>query len=447
MKPKETKNTEADLFRLELVNIIDMRHELVKLAEIINWEALATEFGALYADEGRPGADIRLMCGLQYLKHTLALSDEQVCLRWVENPYYQYFCGCIYFEHQLPIDPSSMTRFRNRIGQGGCETLLSATIDAGLQSKTIKASSLSRVVVDSTVMEKAVAYPTDARLLNRCREQLVRLAKTHGLSLRQSYSRKGRTAALMVGRYAHARQFKRMHRENRKLKTWLGRVTRDIERKLEQEPDKKLLFAAKLAQANQLLTQGKTGKNKLYSLHAPEVECIAKGKAHKKYEFGVKVGVVTTLKEQFVLSSKAFAGRPYDGHTLFRNLADAKRRCGQWATEVYVDRGYRGYHKKGGELFEITIAGQKRGMTVHRKRKLKRRNAIEAIIGHMKTDGLMGRNHLLGKVGDAMNAILCGAGQNLRMILKKLRLLFALILGWLLLVSLKEENTAQAVKA
>ena len=447
MKPKEYKNTEADLFRLELVNIIDMRHELVKLAEIINWEALTTEFGDFYADEGRPGADIRLMCGLQYLKHTLALSDEQVCLRWVENPYYQYFCGCIYFEHQLPIDPSSMTRFRNRIGQGGCETLLSATIDAGLQSKTIKASSLSRVVVDSTVMEKAVAYPTDARLLNRCREQLVRLAKTHGLSLRQSYSRKGRTAALMVGRYAHARQFKRMHRENRKLKTWLGRVTRDIERKLEQEPDKKLLFAAKLAQANQLLTQGKTGKNKLYSLHAPEVECIAKGKAHKKYEFGVKVGVVTTLKEQFVLSSKAFAGRPYDGHTLFRNLADAKRRCGQWATEVYVDRGYRGYHKKGGELFEITIAGQKRGMTVHRKRKLKRRNAIEAIIGHMKTDGLMGRNHLLGKVGDAMNAILCGAGQNLRMILKQLRLLFVSILGWLLLVSLKEENTAQAVKA
>ena len=287
MKPKESKNTEADLFRLELVNIIDMRHELVKLVEIINWKALATEFGALYADEGRPGADIRLMCGLQYLKHTLALSDEQVCLRWGENPYYQYFCGCIYFEHQLPIDPSSMTRFRNRIGQGGCETLLSATIDAGLQSKTIKASSLSRVVVDSTVMEKAVAYPTDARLLNRCREQLVRLAKTHGLSLRQSYSRKGRTAALMVGRYAHARQFKRMRRENRKLKTWLGRVTRDIERKLEQEPDKKLLFATKLTQANQLLTQGKTGKNNLYCLHAPEVECIAKGKAHKKYEFNL----------------------------------------------------------------------------------------------------------------------------------------------------------------
>lgn len=165
------------------------------------------------------------MCGLQYLKHMFALSDEQVCLRWIENPYYQYFCCNTYFEHSLPIDPSSMTRFRKRIGKAGCELLFSTTIQAGLESETIKASSLKRVAVDSTVMEKAVAFPTDAKLFNRCREQLVKLAKEQNIKLRQTYSRKGKTAALMVGRYAHARQFKRMRRENRKLKTWLGRVS------------------------------------------------------------------------------------------------------------------------------------------------------------------------------------------------------------------------------
>lgn len=431
MKPNAPCYTEADLFRLELVNIIDLRHELVKLSKVIDWETLEANFTPLYSENGRPGINIRLMCGLQYLKHMFALSDEQVCLRWIENPYYQYFCGNTYFEHSLPIEPSSMTRFRKRIGKAGGELLFSTTIQAGLESETIKASSLKRVVVDSTVMEKAVAFPTDAKLFNRCREQLVKLAKEQNIKLRQTYSRKGKTAALMVGRYAHARQFKRMRRENRKLKTWLGRVSRDIQRQLEHQPDKAELFSTKLAQANKLLTQGKTGKNKLYSLHAPEVECIAKGKVHKKYEFGVKVGIVTTLKEQFVLSSLVLPGRPYDGHTLFRNLGDAFKRSGILAKEAYVDRGYRGYNKEGDDVYQITIAGQKRGMTVHRKRKLKRRNAIEAIIGHMKTDGLLGRNFLLGKMGDAMNALLCGAGQNLRMILKKLRLLCAQI--WLVL--------------
>lgn len=430
MKPKTPERTEHDLFRLELVNMINLRHELVKLAQVIDWQALNDAFEPLYHGEtGRPGNNIRLMCGLHYLKHVYALSDEEVCARWVENPYYQYFCGNVYFEHKLPINPSSMTRFRQRIGEDGAKKLLQLTVEAGVKTKTVKPASFKQVVVDTTVMEKAVAFPTDAKLLNRCREHLVTLTHKQGMGLRQSYARLGKRALLKVWRYGHARQFKRMRREVKRLKTYLGRVARDIQRRLVNHPHLRPVFEEKLCQAERLLTQGKTGKNKLYSLHAPEVECIAKGKAHKKYEFGVKVGIVTTLKEQFVLCSQVFPGRPYDGHTLFRSLGEASRQCGCWAEKALVDRGYRGYLTQGNDCFTIHIAGQKRGLTVHEKQTLKRRNAIEPIIGHMKTDGLLGRNYLLGEMGDAINAVLCGAGQNLRMILKKLRLLFVWILA------------------
>lgn len=445
MKPRtQDQVPQADMFRMELVNMIDMRHELVKLADVINWQQLEQAFEGLYcADNGRPAESIRLMCGLQYLKHMYQLSDEAVCERWVENPYHQYFCGMQYFQHDLPIDPSSMTRFRKRIGEEGCELLLSATVSAGVATKTVSKRSFSEVVIDSTVMEKAITYPTDAKLMNRCREHLVKLAETHGVKLRQSYKRNGKLQLLMVGRYARAKQFKRLRKATRKLKTYLGRVSRDITRKTADNAELVKLFEHKLSQAAQLLSQTRNSKNKLFSLHAPEVECIGKGKAHKAYEFGVKVGVVTTAKEQFVLATHALPGKPYDGHTLYQGLVAAKQSCGTLAKTVYVDRGYRG-HEQG--PVKVFIAGQKRGVTVHRKRRMRRRNAIEAIIGHMKTDGWLGRNHLLGKAGDAINALLCGAGQNLRKILRKLRLLLRCI-QWQLLGLLYQQYRLRCATA
>ena len=431
MRPTErTKTPQSDLFRLKLVNLIDLRHELCRLGETINWSGLAEEFGALYSEQGRPGVPIRLMAGLHYLKHAFGLSDEVVVKSWVENPYWQYFCGEEYFQHRLPIDPSQMTRFRTRLGANGCEKLLQLRISAGLQARAVKPSSFKQVTVDTTVQEKAIAFPTDGRLYHKGRVWLVRLAKRAGIELRQSYLRVGKQALFMQQRYSAARQMRRARRELKRSKVYLGRVYRDILRKLpQQSATVHELFAEPLARIARLLAQQRNDHHKLYSLHAPEVECLAKGKVHKKYEFGVKVSLAVTQRDNFIVGALALPGAPFDGHTLSAALHQVQRLTGTRPERCFVDRGYRGHGIKD---LGVHIAGQKRGLTRTLRRALKRRNAIEPIIGHTKHDGLMGRNYLLGSTGDAMNAILAAAGHNLRIILRKLRLSWLGILQQLL---------------
>jgi len=419
MQPKkQIANPQLEMFRNRLENILNRQHELYRLSGLIGWEMFEQEFGKLYAEEGRPGIPIRLMVGLTYLGHAYQLSDEEVVRRWVENPYYQYFCGAEYFRHQLPIDPSSLSRWRRRIGEQGAELILMLTVPAGLKSEAVQAASLERIIFDTTVQEKAVAFPTDSRLYNRSRVRLVKIALAYGLGLRQTYSRLGPQALLKVGRYLHARQRKRAEREIKRLKTFLGRVYRDIHRKIEDRLELKSIFLPELALAERLLTQERQGKNKLYSLHAPEVECISKGKAHKKYEFGVKVSVATTNRDNFVVGMFAEHGNPYDGHTLARAIEQVQRVTGRIVQRSFADRGYRGHGIKD---TEVLISGRKRGMTPQMKKELKRRSAIEPVIGHMKTDGKLGRNYLLGELGDKINALLSGAGHNIRIILRKLR--------------------------
>ncbi len=423
MRPKAPDESPSpDLFRNSLENMLDQRHELYRLADLIDWDSFDEEFGGLYCpDNGCPAKATRLMVGLQYLKHMYGLSDDLVVMRWVENPYWQYFCGEEYFQHQLPIDPSSMSRFRRRIGESGCEMILQATVKAGLESKTVKRNELKRVTVDTTVQEKAVAFPTDSRLLNRSRVRLVKLCRKHGVMLRQSYARKGPEALLLANRYAHARQMRRMRRQVRKLQTYLGRVVRDIERKTAHSEELQALFSDELAMAKRLLRQKKTDRNKLYSLHAPEVECISKGKAHKRYEFGVKASIATTNKSNFVVGGMALPGNPFDGHTLVNALNQIRRLTSSKIDEVFVDRGYRGH---GEEESTVYISGQRRGVKTKRlKKSLKRRQAIEPVIGHLKSDGLLGRNYLKGTEGDHMNVMLSCAGHNLRLVLRQLRIL------------------------
>lgn len=421
MRPIErAKTPQSDLFRLKLVNLIDLRHELCRLGEKINWSELIDEFGALYSEHGRPGVPIRLMAGLHYLKHAFGLSDEIVVKSWVENPYWQYFCGEEYFQHRLPIDPSQMTRFRTRLGASGCEKLLQLTIAAGLEARAVKPSSFTQVTVDTTVQEKAIAFPTDGRLYHKGRVWLVRLAKRSGIELRQSYLRVGKQSLFMQQRYSAARQMRRARRELKRSKVYLGRVYRDIQRKLpRQSAAVREIFAEPLERIGRLLAQQRHDHNKLYSLHAPEVECIAKGKVHKKYEFGVKVSLAVTQRDNFIVGALALPGTPFDGHTLPAALHQVEKLTGTKPERCFVDRGYRGH---GIKEVSVHIAGQKRGVTRALRRALKRRNAIEPIIGHAKHDGLMGRNYLLGRTGDAMNAILAAAGHNLRIILRKLRL-------------------------
>lgn len=423
MKPKKpAESHQDDLFSPRLSELVNPHHELYRLAELIDWTKLDDEFGGYFVvEKGAPALPTRLMAGLHYLKHAYGLSDEQVVARWVENPYHQYFCGEPYFRHQLPCHPTSLTKWRNRLGEAGCEKLLAMTLQAGVSSKTVKKSHFKSVTVDTTVQEKAITYPTDGKLYERCRQHMVRLAKAHGIVLRQNYNRKAPYLLLMANRYSHARQMKRRQRALKQLKTLVGRVYRDLERQLPDQPiEVQIAFRETLEKTRRILQQQRHDTDKLYSFHAPEVECISKGKAHKKYEFGVKAGVTVTNKSNFVIGARSFPGRPYDGHTLESCLEQAEEISGVKVEEAFVDLGYR-----GAEVEEVNVykARQKRGINTRRlKRALKRRNAIEPIIGHMKNDGLFGRNYLKGSQGDAMNAVLCAAGHNVRLILRQLRI-------------------------
>lgn len=433
MRPHPSEPEPADdLWRARLSQQIDLRHPLVRLAGVIDWQAFEARFGQLYHPQlGRPGVPIRLMVGLCYLQHTFQLSDQEVVERWVENPYWQSFCGFDYLQLKLPIDPSSLVRWRRRIGPDGMALLLQETIAAATRAAAVHEQSLGRISVDTTVQPKAIAHPLDARLYHRGREILVRLARRHGVPLRQSYARLGKKALRLASRYAHARQMKRARREIRRLKTYLGRVFRDVRRKLESRPEVVGHFAAPLARVERLLAQQRTDRNKLYALHAPEVACIAKGKAHRKYEFGAKVAVAVTNREGLVVGMQVHAGNPYDGQTLAPALAQVERLTGVTPARCYVDRGYRGHQVEGATA--VVIAGRRRGLTPTMRRELRRRSAIEAMIGHMKLDGKLGRNHLAGALGDAIHALLCGAGHNLRLILrhlaKLLRALFRSLTG------------------
>lgn len=403
---------------------------MAQLTQKIDWKSCEAHFGGLYATGiGRPGHPVRLMVGLQLLKHSSNLSDEEVVAVWVENPYWQHFCGEQYFGHDTPIDASLMSGFRKRIGEAGCEFILGLTVTAGLATRTVAKNSLAVVNVDTAVQDKAVAFPTDTRVLHKARAALVRRARKSGIELRQSYERVGQAAFVRAQRYAHARQMNRAKAQTRKLRTYLGRVMRDIARKIEGNSAQQEHFNRLLAVTQRIHSQPRKRSEgdppKLYSVHAPEVECIAKGKAHKKYEFGVKVGIVSTSKESFVIGAKSLPGNPYDGHTLQACLEQAERVSGIKAKEAYTDRGYRGHGCTTANL-KVWIAGARRGVTAAIHRKLKRRNAVEPVIGHMKSDGRLARNFLSGVEGDAINALLCGAGHNMRKILRKLRLLCAL---------------------
>lgn len=431
--------TDHDLFRTELVNLIDQRHELVKLEALINWQAFADEWSPHFVSTtGRPALSTRLMASLLYLKHAFALSDEDVVERWCENPYWQHFSGQRYFSHELPCDPSSLVRWRQRIGEAGCEWLLAQSIEAARNAGVIKRNSLDAIVLDTTVQDKAIAHPTDSRLLNRAREQLVDAAKDAGIELRQSYARVGKAAELQAGRYAHAKQFKRMRREIRKLRTWLGRVIRDVQRKGNAANDR---LRQKLETAQRLHAQQRHSKNKLYALHAPEVECIAKGKAATPYEFGVKVSIAVTAREGLVVGMRSMPGNPYDGHTIGSQLEQVGILTGQTPKIVLADRGYRGVEAPSGTRMLISHT---RRLPRALKRLLKRRQVVEPMIGHMKADGLLGRNWLKGAIGDAVHAVLCGAGHNLRMILRHLRVLYCAFIAWLIQIG---RAAAQIVEA
>jgi len=433
MRPRERRETgKQDLFRSRLDQIIDLNHALAKLARTIDWRFLEERFGAVYTDgPGQPPLPSRLMAGLAILKHTFDLSDEALCERWVENPYYQYLCGEEFFQHRLIFDRSSITRWRQRMGEEKLKALLQESLSVAHKTGALAAKDLERVAVDTTVQPKAIAHPSDARLVHRAIEKLVALAKREGVVLRQSYVRVAKRAAIMVGRYSHAHQFKRARRALKFLRTRLGRIIRDINRQIDGDAALEARFAPLLELAVKVRHQDHRQRGpKVYSLHAPEVECIGKGKARAPYEFGCKVSVATPATQpkggQFALHAKALHGNPFDGHTLGPVVADMESLTGIEARRIHVDKGYRGHNHPN--KFKVWISGQVRRVTKTIRREMKRRAAVEPVIGHVKIDHRMDRNYLKGRNGDRSNAVLAAAGYNFSLLLRWLRLLLRKIL-------------------
>ncbi len=441
-----------DFFRLRLDHMIDLRHALAVLASRMPWQqieaSVAHVFGGkvragkklpgidLFGEQvhtmpvrsnaGRPRVPLRTMIALLYLKHAFNESDEGVVERFAETPVWQYFGGRAYFDQNLPCDSTTLVKFRALLGEQGVEELLAQTINAALSMKLISPKELATVVVDSTVQTKAVAHPTDSKLLETARQKLVAQARDAGLDLKQTFEKEGRLLRFKAGRYAHAKQFKRMGRMIKRQRTIVARLGREIERKagaLSQVLRDALEVS--LNKALRIVEQSATRKNKseapkLYAWHAPEVECIAKGKSRTPYEFGVKVGIAATLKHNLIVGARSFVGKPYDGHTLNEQLEQATilmQDSGQTPQTVYVDLGYRGVEADNPGV-AIKHRGKFKSLSASERKLLKRRQAIEPIIGHLKQDHRMERCYLKGEMGDRLNAVLSAAGYNMRWLLR-----------------------------
>ncbi len=429
-RPRDER--QKDLLRPSLDQIIDLGHPMVRLAGLIDWDFLHTRFSSVcIPGVGQPPLPSRLVAGLFILKHMHNLSDEVLCARWVENPYYQFFCGEESFQHAAPFDRSSLTRWRQRLGEEQLVALIQESLSVAHKTGAMASKDLERVVVDTTVQPKAIAHPTDARLMHRALEKLVALAKDAGVPLRQSYARVAKRAAIMVGRYSHAHQFKRARRALKFLRTRLGRIIRDIHRKIAGDDALKARFGPLLDLALRVRFQDHRQRgHKVYALHAPEVECIGKGKARAPYEFGCKVSVATPVTQpkggQFVLHAQAVHGNPFDGHTLGPVVARIEKLTGVETRRIHVDKGYRGHNHP--HKFRVWISGQVRRVTKTIRREMKRRAAVEPVIGHLKAEHRLGRNYLKGRDGDRSNAVLAAAGYNFSLLLRWLaRLLRALI--------------------
>ena len=419
--PSDSGERRADeLFRSRLDSQIDLRHPLAQLAGCMHLAALDDALSATLppapAGGGRPTLPVRLMAGLLYLKHANDLSDEDVCWRWLENPYWQFFTSEVFFQTRLPCDPSSLTRWRKRLGEAGMEELLAQTIAAARSMKAITVHDLKRVIVDTTVQEKAVSYPTDSRLLEVGRRKLVLSSKRHGIALRQRYEREGPKLRRQAGGYAHAKQYKRMKRVLRRQRTILGRVIRGIEHKLASAGEAAgEALQVWLERAKRLHAQRPKDKGKLYALHAPEVECIGKGKVRQPHEFGVKAGIAVTARKGLIVGARTFPGNPYDGDTLSEQVEQVEILTDVRPETVIVDLGYRG---RDLEETEVLHRGKSKRLPKRQWQWVKRRQAIKPVIGHVKEDCRMRRCWLKGVEGDAMHEVVCAAGYNIRWLLR-----------------------------
>lgn len=431
MLGKLPKKGQRDLFRPMLKDFIDMGHELVLLSDKIDWSYFEKEFAPLYSQRGAPSVPIRLMVGCLLLKHLYNLGDDRIPEYWVRDVYFQYFCGCEFFEHEFPFDPSDFVHFRNRVGEEGIGKIFAYSV--GLHGKKLPGQT-SFVLSDTTVQENNTTFPTDAKLCKKVIDKCNAIAGKEGISQRRSYRRESKQLVRDTYNGKHPKRKKRADKAKRRLKTIANIQLRELERKMTEAQKKQ--YEQTLSICNRAVNQQKNDKDKIYSLHKPFTRCIAKGKAHKQYEFGNKVGMITTGRKgrKIITAIKAFLGNPYDGDTidpLLAQMEDGRLRLPQ---ELIYDRGGKGRKQIRGVSI-ITPGKPKAKDTPCQKRqkrnKCRARAAIEPIFGHLKKDFRMEQNYLWGEKGIQINAYLAATAWNLKKMMEKLKEKFLyFIFGW-----------------
>ena len=416
------KNPEKkpELFRPMLVDFIDHEHELVLLSEKIDWNYFEKEFSHLYSKVGNPSHPIRFMVGCLLLKHLYNLGDETLEKAWIMNPYMQYFCGRVFFEHEFPCDPSNFVHFRKRIGEKGIEKIFAYSV----RMHDAKTNTSNFVLSDTTVQENNTSFPTDAKLCKKVIDYCNKIAGNEGIKQRQRYTKVSKQMVRNTYNGKHPKRAKAARKSQRQLKTIAMRLIRELQRNFNAEQQE--FYKDLMTLYTKVVTQKRNDADKIYSIHKPFTRCIAKGKAHSQYEFGNKVGLITTANKgkKIILGIKAFLQTPYDGHTIEPLLEQMETGGQKLPKELLYDRGGRGKSEIKGVKISIPSTPRKKDTAYQKQTKRKKfrtRAAIEPIIGHLKTDFRLAKNYFLGETGPQINALLAATAWNLKKMMELLK--------------------------
>lgn len=416
------KNPEKkpELFRPMLVDFIDHEHELVLLSEKIDWNYFEKEFSPLYSKVGNPSHPIRFMVGCLLLKHLYNLGDETLEKAWIMNPYMQHFCGRVFFEHEFPCDPSNFVHFRKRIGEKGIEKIFAYSV----RMHDAKTKTSNFVLSDTTVQENNTFFPTDAKLCKKVIDYCNKIAGNEGIKQRQRYTKVSKQMVRNTYNGKHPKRAKTARKSQRQLKTIAMRLIRELQRNFNAEQQE--FYKDLMTLYTKVVTQKRNDADKIYSIHKPFTRCIAKGKAHSQYEFGNKVGLITTANKgkKIILGIKAFLQTPYDGHTIEPLLEQMETGGQKLPKELVYDRGGRGKSEIKGVKISIPSTPRKKDTAYQKQTKRKKfrtRAAIEPIIGHLKTDFRLAKNYFLGETGPQINALLAATAWNMKKMMELLK--------------------------
>jgi IS5 family transposase len=424
MLKKLPKQPQLEMFKTVLTSFIYPEHELCLLAKKIDWVYLEKEFAPLYGTFGRPSVPIRTIVGLLLLKQMYNLGDETVVQRYLENPYWQHFCGEIYFQYRLPFDPSDFVHFRHRIGAEGMEKIFKQSID--LYGEEVIKREVKEVRVDTTVQEKNITFPTDRKLYEKTIEYCKRIAKAENIKLKRTYTFEIRKLKAQLRFARKPKNYRKLIRTQKKLHRIAFKIYNDLVEQLNPIP--KQSYYEIFNVLYKVLIQQREDSNKVYSIHEPETLCIAKGKEHKPYEFGNKSSFAYTRHGGIIVGAMAIEGNVFDGHTLEPQLDQVKELTGGKIKKAIVDRGYRGRIKIGitDVIMPKTLKRESYYLKKQREERCRSRAGIEGLISHLKHDHRMLRNYLKGTAGDAINTLLAASAYNMIkwMRLKRQEILF-----------------------